>query len=192
MKRVPNAMLLKSSISWCSGWQRSTRRSLLLQISMALMPILSLTGCSGGVLEPQGPIGAANLKIMYNALAIMLVIVLPAILATLAFAWWFRASNARALYRPDWVYSGRIELLVWGIPLLVIMFLGGVIWIGAHDLDPFKPIESQSKPTEVQVVSLDWKWLFIYPDQGVAGSLWIMAHLNHNMLPMHQVMQMQR
>jgi cytochrome o ubiquinol oxidase subunit II len=169
MKRVPNAMLLKSSISWCSAWQRSTRRSLPLRISMALMPLLSLIGCSGGVLEPQGPIGAANLKIMYNALAIMLVIVLPTIVATLVFAWWFRASNPRALYRPDWVYSGRIELLVWGIPLLVILFLGGVIWIGAHDLDPFKPIESQGKPTEVQVVSLDWKWLFIYPDQGVAS-----------------------
>jgi hypothetical protein len=140
MKRVPNAMLLKSSISWCSGWQRSTRRSLLLQISMALMPILWLTGCSGGVLEPQGPIGAANLKIMYNALAIMLVIVLPTILATLAFAWWFRASNARALYRPDWVYSGRIELLVWGIPLL--MFLGGVIWMARTTSTPL----SRSSP----------------------------------------------
>src|SRR5206468_12272222 len=77
----------------------------------------------GGVLEPQGPIGAANLKIMYNALAIMLAIVLPTIVATFAFAWWFRASNPRAQYQPDWAYSGRIELLVWGIPLLVIVFL---------------------------------------------------------------------
>ena len=133
------------------------------------MLLLSLIGCSGGVLEPRGPIGAANLKIMYNALAIMLTIVVPTVIATFAFAWWFRASNPRAQYRPDWVYSGRIELLVWGIPLLVIVFLGGVIWIGAHALDPFKPIESQSKPIEVQVVSLDWKWLFIYPDQGVAS-----------------------
>jgi hypothetical protein len=82
MKRVPNAMTLKSSISWCSAWQRSTRRSLPLRMAMALMPLLSLTGCSGGVLEPQGPIGAANLKIMYNALAIMLAIVLPTIVAT--------------------------------------------------------------------------------------------------------------
>ena len=77
-------------------------------------------------------------------LAIMLVIVLPTIAATLAFAWWFRGANPRAQYRPDWVYSGRIELLVWGIPLLVIMFLGGVIWIGSHELDPFRPIASQS------------------------------------------------
>jgi len=121
------------------------------------------------MLDAQGPIGAANAKILLNALAVMLVIVVPTIVATLAFAWWFRASNTRARYRPDWVYSGRIELVVWGIPLLVIMFLGGVIWIGSHDLDPYRPITSHDKATEVQVVSLDWKWLFIYPDQGVAS-----------------------
>jgi cytochrome o ubiquinol oxidase subunit II len=162
-------MPLKTSMSWCLALLRPTRRSLPLRLPIVLMLLLSLTACSAGVLEPRGPIGAANLKIMYNALAIMLAIVLPTIVATLVFAWWFRASNPRALYRPDWVYSGRLELLVWGIPFLVIVFLGGVIWIGSHDLDPFKPIESQSKPTEVQVVSLDWKWLFIYPEQGVAS-----------------------
>jgi cytochrome o ubiquinol oxidase subunit II len=135
----------------------------------ALTLLVLLAGCSGGILDPQGPIGTANTKIIYNALAIMLVVVLPTIVATLAFAWWFRGGNPRAQYRPDWVYSGRIELLVWAIPLLVIMFLGGVIWIGSHKLDPYKPIVSQSKPTEVQVVSLDWKWLFIYPDQGIAS-----------------------
>ena len=96
-------------------------------------------------------------------------IVVPTIVAALFFAWWFRASNARASYRPDWVYSGRIEIIVWSIPLLVILFLGGVIWIGSHDLDPYRPIASQAKATEVQVVSLDWKWLFIYPDQGIAS-----------------------
>jgi cytochrome o ubiquinol oxidase subunit 2 len=169
MKRLPDWTLLKSSTSWCLALLRSPRRGLPLRISIAPVLLLSLAGCSGGVLEPRGPIGAANLQIMYNALAIMLMIVVPTIVVTLAFAWWFRASNPRAQYRPDWVYSGRIELLVWGIPLLVIVFLGGVIWIGSHALDPFKPIESQSKPTEVQVVSLDWKWLFIYPDQGVAS-----------------------
>jgi cytochrome o ubiquinol oxidase subunit II len=162
-------MPLKPSLSWCLALLPPTGRSLPLRMPIALMLLLSLAGCSGGVLEPRGPIGAANLKIMYNALTIMLTIVVPTIVATLTFAWWFRASNPRALYRPDWVYSGRLELLVWGIPILVIIFLGGVIWIGSHDLDPFKPIESQSKPTEVQVVSLDWKWLFIYPDQGIAS-----------------------
>jgi len=131
--------------------------------------LLPLAGCSGGVLDPQGPIGAANAKILLNALQIMLAIVVPTIVVALVFAWWFRASNPRARYLPDWVYSGRIELIVWSIPLLVILFLSGLIWIGSHDLDPYRPIDSQTKPLEVQVVSLDWKWLFIYPDQGIAS-----------------------
>ena len=99
---------------------------------------------------------------------IMLVIVVPTIIGVLVFAWWFRASNTRARYQPGFVFSGRIELIVWAIPLLVILFLGGVIWVGAN-LDPFKPIETQEKPVEVQVVSLDWKWLFVYPELGVAS-----------------------
>ena len=139
------------------------------RMSAALIVLLSVSGCSGGVLDAQGPVGAADAKILLNAVGIMLVIVVPTIIAILAFGWWFRASNTRARYRPEFVYSGGIEVVVWGIPTLVIMFLGGVIWIGSHDLDPFKPISSPDKPTEVQVVSLDWKWLFIYPDQGVAS-----------------------
>ena len=131
--------------------------------------LLMLAGCSGGVLDPQGPVGAANAKIMLNALGIMLVIVVPTIIAVLAFAWWFRASNTRARYQPGFVYSGRVEIVVWSIPLLVILFLSGVIWVGSHELDPYKPLASPDKPTKVQVVSLDWKWLFIYPDQGIAS-----------------------
>jgi len=99
----------------------------------------------------------------------MAAIVIPTIVAALVFAWWFRESNTRARYQPHWAYSGRIELIVWSIPILVICFLAGVIYIGSHDLDPARPIASQNKPLEVQVVSLDWKWLFIYPDQGVAS-----------------------
>jgi len=142
--------------------------SLLPAIPIVLL-VLPLAACAGGVLDPQGPIADANAKILLNALEIMLAIVVPTILAALIFAWWFRASNTRATYMPDWVYSGRIEIIVWAIPLLVILFLGGVIWIGAHQLDPFRPIESQTKPMQVQVVSLDWKWLFLYPDQGIAA-----------------------
>ncbi|WP_428970217.1 ubiquinol oxidase subunit II [Sphingomonas sp. Xoc002] len=115
---------------------------------------------------------AANRQILLNALVIMLAIVVPTIVATLAFAWWFRAGNHRARYRPDFVYSGRIEMIVWSIPILVILFLGGVIWVGSHDLDPYRPVEAApgttGAPLEVQVVSLDWKWLFIYPGQGIA------------------------
>jgi len=129
----------------------------------------ALAGCSESIFNAQGPIGAANTQILLNALGIMLVIVVPTIVGVLLFAWWFRAPNTQARYRPGFVYSGRIELIVWAIPLLVILFLGGVIWIGAHALDPFRPIETRGKPVEVQVVSLDWKWLFIYPELGIAG-----------------------
>ena len=118
---------------------------------------------------PVGPVGSAERTILLNSLAIMLAIVIPVILATLAFAWWFRASNRRARYLPTWAYSGRIELIVWSIPALVVFFLGGIAWIGSHDLDPARPLASSRKPLEIDVVSLDWKWLFIYPDQGVAS-----------------------
>lgn len=150
-----------------AGAARPLKSTALSFITFGLL--LALAGCSGGVLHPQGPVGAANLKILYDALAIMLGIVVPTICAALVFAWWFRASNTRASYQPNWVFSGRIELVIWGIPILVIMFLGGLIWIGSHDLDPYKPLASDRKPLEVEVVSLDWKWLFIYPDQAIAS-----------------------
>src|SRR3954465_1748318 len=135
----------------------------------AVAAAVSLSGCDFGILDPQGPIGVAQKTILLNALVIMLAIIVPTITATLWFAFWFRSGNAKALYRPQWAYSGRLELLIWSIPLLTIMFLGGITWIGSHELDPARPLASKTKPLEVQVVSLDWKWLFIYPDQGVAS-----------------------
>jgi cytochrome o ubiquinol oxidase subunit 2 len=122
-----------------------------------------------GVLDPQGPIAAAERTILANATVIMLAVVVPVILLTLAFAWWFRAGNTWARRDPDWAYSGPIEVTVWAIPSLVILFLGGIAWIGSHALDPARPLASRAAPLEVQVVSLDWKWLFIYPAQGVAS-----------------------
>jgi cytochrome o ubiquinol oxidase subunit 2 len=129
----------------------------------------TLGGCSEGVLDPKGPIAAAERLILFNSLGIMLAIVIPTILATLAVAFWFRASNSRAAYLPDFEYSGRLELLVWSIPAMTVLLVGGVAWVGAHDLDPRKPISSSAAPVTVQVVSLDWKWLFIYPEQGIAS-----------------------
>ena len=134
-----------------------------------LASALLLSGCDLGVLDPKGPIADANKTILTDSVAIMLAIVIPTIVAILAAAWWYRASNTRARYLPDFEYSGALELIVWAIPLLTIMLLGGVAWIGSHDLDPAKPIESTEQPLNVQVVSLDWKWLFIYPDQHVAS-----------------------
>jgi len=120
------------------------------------------------ILDPQGPIGLADKTILIDSLAIMLAIVIPTMTAIFAFVFWFRASNSRARYLPDWAYSGRIELVVWAIPTLTVILLGGVAWIGAHELDPGKAITSNVKPLRIQAVSLDWKWLFIYPDQNIA------------------------
>jgi cytochrome o ubiquinol oxidase subunit 2 len=121
------------------------------------------------VLSPVGPIGDAERTLLLDALAIMLAIVIPTLLATVTFAWWFRAGNRRARYLPTFAYSGQLELLVWSIPALVILFLGGIAWIASHDLDPAQPLASKTQPLEVEVVSLDWKWLFIYPQQRIAS-----------------------
>jgi cytochrome o ubiquinol oxidase subunit II len=120
------------------------------------------------ILDPQGPIGAAERTILIDSVGIMLAIVLPTVAAIFAFAFWFRASNTGAHYWPDWEYSGRLELVVWSIPTLTIILLGGVAWIGSHQLDPAAPIPGSEKPLTIQGVSLNWKWLFIYPDQKIA------------------------
>jgi cytochrome o ubiquinol oxidase subunit 2 len=145
-------------------------------LSTVLIGAATLGGCNEGVLNPQGPIAVAERQILFDSLGIMLAIVIPVILATLGVAFWFRASNRRANYRPDFVYSGRIEVLVWSVPLMTVLLVGGVAWVGAHDLDPRRPINAGVRPLRVQVVSLDWKWLFIYPDQGIAS-------VNHLVVP---------
>src|ERR1700685_3116339 len=138
-------------------------------LAVVLIGVAILGGCTEGVLDPKGPIAAADRQILLNSLGIMLAIVIPVILATLGVAFWFRASNERARYRPNFAYSGRLEMLVWSIPAMTVFLVGGVAWVGSHDLSPRKPIVSTAKPLRVQVASLDWKWLFIYPDEGVAS-----------------------
>ena len=124
---------------------------------------------AAGVLDPQGPVSSAERLILLNATGIMLVVVLPVIVLTLVFAWWYRASNKRAAYRPDWSYSGHIELVVWAIPAMVVILLAAVAWTGSHELDPARPLEAGAEPIRIEVVSLDWKWLFIYPEQQIAA-----------------------
>ncbi|MCM2293823.1 ubiquinol oxidase subunit II [Allorhizobium sp. BGMRC 0089] len=137
---------------------------------------LFLSGCSAlSVLNPAGPSAEGDKVVLLNAVTIMLAIVIPTIIGCLVFAWWFRASNTQARRRPDFVYSGRIELLVWSIPTLAIIFLGGIIWVGSHQLDPAHPVADQ-RPLEIEVVSMNWKWLFIYPSEGVAT-------VNHLVIP---------
>jgi cytochrome o ubiquinol oxidase subunit II len=128
-----------------------------------------LASCNEGVLDPRGPVGKAERVILYDSTAIMLAVVIPVIVLTLAFAWWFRAKNERARYRPDWEFSGRIEMIIWSIPALVILFLGGIAWTGSHDLDPPVPLADSAEPLDIEVISLDWRWLFIYPHEGIAS-----------------------
>jgi cytochrome o ubiquinol oxidase subunit 2 len=139
-------------------------------------------GCTTALMSPAGPVAAAERTILLDSLAIMLVIVVPTIVATLWFAYRYRATNDRAQYRPTWNYSGRLELIVWSIPALVILFLGGIAWLGSHDLDPARPLSSGNPPLTIQVVSLDWKWLFIYPAQGIASINRIVAPVG---VPLH-------
>jgi cytochrome o ubiquinol oxidase subunit 2 len=120
------------------------------------------------LLDPQGPVAAANTTILIDSIFIMLTIVVPTIIAILGSAYWFRASNTRAHFQPGFVYSGRIEMVVWSIPALTIILLGGVAWIGSHQLDPAARVPGTGAPLRIQAVSLDWKWLFIYPDQHIA------------------------
>jgi cytochrome o ubiquinol oxidase subunit 2 len=142
-----------------------------MRYGLLILALISATlgGCSEGVLNPKGPIAAAERLILFNSLGIMLAIVIPTILATLAVAFWFRSSNWRASYQPHFIYSGRLELLVWSIPTMTVLLVGGVAWVGSHELDPRKAIDSSVTPINVQAVSLDWKWLFIYPEQGIAS-----------------------
>jgi cytochrome o ubiquinol oxidase subunit 2 len=132
------------------------------------LSILGLSACARSILDPVGPVGADDAQILIDATLIMLAIIVPTILLAFWMAWRYRASNTKAEYLPYWSYSGRIEAVVWSIPILTILFIGGVIWIGSYKLDPFRPLPSKTPALEVQVVSLDWKWLFIYPQQGIA------------------------
>jgi cytochrome o ubiquinol oxidase subunit II len=131
---------------------------------------LTLTSCKpAGVLDPQGPIASAEWLLLFDSTAIMLVVVIPVIVGTLAVAWWYRSSNAHASRDTDESYEGRVEFVVWSIPALTVILLGGVIWIGSHQLDPRAPLSGKSDAVHVDVVALDWKWLFIYPDLRVAS-----------------------
>jgi cytochrome o ubiquinol oxidase subunit 2 len=120
-------------------------------------------------LDSKGVIGAAESSLIATATYAMLLVVVPVILLTLFIAWRYRASNTKATYAPKWAHSTAIEVVVWAIPAAIILYLGILTWKTTHELDPYKPLQSEVKPINVEVVALDWKWLFIYPDLGVAS-----------------------
>lgn len=127
-----------------------------------------LSGCDMVLMNPKGAIGVEQRTLILTAIALMLIVVIPVIIMAFAFAWKYRASNKDAKYSPNWSHSNKIEAVVWTIPIIIIAILGTITWKTTHELDPFKPIVTDKKPMTIEVVSLDWKWLFIYPEQGIA------------------------
>jgi len=142
---------------------------LAVPLLSGLIASVGLSGCKLEVLESKGVVGAAESSLITTATYTMLLVVVPVILLTLFIAWRYRASNKNATYAPKWAHSTAIEVVVWIIPAIIILYLGILTWKSTHELDPYKPLESSVKPINVEVVALDWKWLFIYPDLGVAS-----------------------
>ena len=129
---------------------------------------LMLGGCKWTLMDPKGQIGLDQRNLIITATLLMLLVVVPVIIMTFAFAWKYRASNTSATYAPKWSHSTKIEIAVWLVPILIIIALGYITYKSTHELDPYRPLESDVKPINIQVVALDWKWLFIYPDLGIA------------------------
>lgn len=144
---------------------------------IAVLPLLfALAGCKMVVMNPAGDIAVQQRDLIVISTVLMLLIIVPVIVLTLFFAWKYRRSNTKAKYDPDWHHSTRLEIVIWAAPLVIIVILGAITWMSTHLLDPYRPLDRLSpgrsaaavKPLRVEVVALDWKWLFIYPDLGVA------------------------
>jgi cytochrome o ubiquinol oxidase subunit 2 len=138
---------------------------------------LLLAGCKTVVLDPSGDVAARQADLLVQSTLLMLVIIVPVMALTVLFAWRYRAANKQARYEPNWHHSTRLELVIWAAPLLIIICLGALTWLGTHLLDPYRPLDRiapgqpvphDAQPLRVEVIALDWKWLFIYPEYGIA------------------------
>jgi cytochrome o ubiquinol oxidase subunit 2 len=148
----------RSVRSWLARFWR------LLPVAASLL----LGGCHWALLDPKGPIGIQERWIIETAAGLMLVVVVPVIVLSVLIPWRYRASNTRATYQPEWSHSNKIEAVMWSIPIAIVAVLGVICWRTSHQLDPFRPIRSTQRPVHIEAVALDWKWLFIYPDQHLA------------------------
>ncbi len=136
---------------------------------IALLLLPGWAQAAWDLLDPKGPIAADEKQLILTAFALMLIVVIPVIIMTFAFAWKYRASNTAATYAPKWDYSHQVEAVVWLVPAVIVLILSTLVWRSTHALTPEKPLVSAVKPLTVQVVAMNWKWLFIYPEQGVAS-----------------------
>ena len=141
---------------------------LVLLMGLGFTILLLLKGKHYSVLDPKGFIGLRERKLMITATLMSMIVVLPVFIMTVFFAWNYRATNKNAVYKPDWDHNIAIETVWWTVPLILIVILGVMTWQSSYELNPYKPINSTVKPMTIQVVALDWKWLFIYPEQNIA------------------------
>lgn len=148
---------------------------------LALLGACLLLASCGGILDPKGQVASHEKTLILVATGLMLIVVLPVIFMTIYFAWRYRASRINEVYDPKWSRSHAIEAVIWLIPLVIILVLGTITWRSTHVLDPYKPLDDQP-PLVIEVVSLNWKWLFIYPEQGIAT-------VNELVFPAHQHLQ---
>ncbi len=154
-----------SGTRWQTGFARWCARA------GALLATVPMSGCTLELLDPKGSVGEQEKHLILIALGVMLLVVVPVIVLTLVFFWRYRESNTAATYSPKWSHSTKIEVVVWTIPVIIVVALAVMIWETTHKLDPYRPIEpvaSDKPPVRVEVVALNWKWLFIYPDYHVA------------------------
>ena len=136
---------------------------------LLVLPAALLAGCNLVLLHPAGAVAAQQGHLIVVSTILMLLVIVPVMALTILFAWRYRKSNTAATYTPDWDHSTQLELVIWAAPLLIIIALGAVTWISTHTLDPYRALRrADKKPLTVEVVALDWKWLFIYPEQGIA------------------------
>ncbi|TPI15690.1 ubiquinol oxidase subunit II [Mesorhizobium sp. B4-1-3] len=156
--------------------------------ALLLFPLaVLLSGCDFVVLSPAGDVAAQQRDLLVVSTLLMLLIIVPVMALTVFFAWRYRQSSTTATYTPDWDHSTKLELVIWAAPLLVIICLGALTWLGTHLLDPYRridrieagrPVTQNHRPLKVEVVALDWKWLFIYPDYGIASVNELAAPVN--------------
>lgn len=140
----------------------------LVLVGLVWFLIAYVNSHSMGVFNPQGVIAVAERNLIVTALSLMLIVVIPVFILLGTFVWRYRAGNTKAKYTPDWHSNVALEIIWWSIPSAIIITLAIITWNSTHALDPFKPLDSNVKPVTIEVVALDWKWLFIYPEQGIA------------------------
>jgi cytochrome o ubiquinol oxidase subunit 2 len=148
--------------------QPYTKPLRMLSILGTILVASLLNGCDNALLNPKGQVGLDERNLIITSTLLMLIVVIPVIFMSFWFAWKYRASNKLATYTPDWEHSTKIEIVLWAVPCIIILALSIITWESSHDLSPDKPIESKEKPIVIDVVAMDWKWLFIYPEQGIA------------------------